>query len=175
MAIDFLCGFVKINITIKEVGKMKKGTVIIILFVFAGLFYGCGKKQQPLEEMQQPMSMETLVTMSTTSTAQEQVRAPEVKASTSVLGPVSSSVSKLGPLPPSGPYKPTPNDIQTALKNAGFYTGAIDGKIGPNSKKAITEFQKSNDLVVDGKVGPKTWAVLSRYLSPVVQDSAKPR
>ncbi|MFA5310714.1 MAG: peptidoglycan-binding domain-containing protein [Candidatus Omnitrophota bacterium] len=154
---------------------MKKGAVIITLFVLAGLFYGCGKKQQPLEEMQQPMSMETLVTMSTTSTASEQVKAPEAKTSVaSVLGPVSSSVSKLDPLPPSGPYKPTPNDIQTALKNAGFYTGAIDGKIGPNSKKAITEFQKSNDLVVDGKVGPKTWAVLSRYLSPVAQDSAKP-
>jgi len=156
--------------------EMKKGIVIIIFFVLAGLFYGCGKKQQPLEEMQQPMSMETLVTMSTTSPAPEQVKVPEAKINTtSVLGPVSSSASKLDPLPPAGPYKPTPNDIQTALKNAGFYTGAIDGKIGPNSKKAITEFQKSNDLVVDGKVGPKTWAVLSRYLSSPAQDTGNVR
>ncbi|MCX5716492.1 MAG: peptidoglycan-binding domain-containing protein, partial [Candidatus Omnitrophica bacterium] len=43
--------------------------------------------------------------------------------------------------------------IQTALKNAGLYIGQIDGKIGPLTKKAIEEFQKSNGLKVDGKVG----------------------
>lgn len=56
-------------------------------------------------------------------------------------------------------------DIQTALKNAGFYTGAIDGKIGPKTKSAISEFQKAKGLVADGKVGPKTWAELEKYLS----------
>ncbi|MBI4433058.1 MAG: peptidoglycan-binding protein [Candidatus Omnitrophica bacterium] len=55
--------------------------------------------------------------------------------------------------------------IQTALKNAGFYSGNIDGKIGPASKRAIEEFQRANNLTVDGKVGPKTWSVLERYLS----------
>lgn len=54
--------------------------------------------------------------------------------------------------------------IQVALKNAGFYTGAIDGKIGPASRKAVEAFQKQNGLKVDGKVGPKTWAVLEGYL-----------
>jgi peptidoglycan hydrolase-like protein with peptidoglycan-binding domain len=55
-------------------------------------------------------------------------------------------------------------DIQTALKNAGFYAGAIDGKIGPKSKEAILNFQKANGLKVDGKIGPKTWAALEKYL-----------
>lgn len=55
--------------------------------------------------------------------------------------------------------------IQTALKNAGFYNGSIDGKIGPASKRAIEAFQKSNNLKVDGKVGPKTWAAMEKYLS----------
>ena len=55
-------------------------------------------------------------------------------------------------------------EIQMALKNAGFYTGAIDGKIGPKSKQAILDFQKANGLKVDGKVGPKTWAALEKYL-----------
>ncbi|MDD3905807.1 MAG: peptidoglycan-binding domain-containing protein [Candidatus Omnitrophica bacterium] len=55
-------------------------------------------------------------------------------------------------------------DIQTALKNAGFYAGSIDGKIGPKTKKAIGEFQKSKGLKADGKVGPKTWAELEKYL-----------
>ena len=56
-------------------------------------------------------------------------------------------------------------DIQKALKNAGLYTGAIDGKIGPKTKRAIEEFQKSKGLKVDGKVGPKTWAELEKNLS----------
>ncbi len=55
--------------------------------------------------------------------------------------------------------------IQTALKNAGLYQGAIDGKIGPASKRAIETFQSNNGLKVDGKVGPKTWAVLETYLN----------
>lgn len=55
--------------------------------------------------------------------------------------------------------------IQTALKNAGYYNGAIDGKIGPASKRAIEAFQKSKSLKVDGKVGPITWAALEPYLS----------
>ena len=55
-------------------------------------------------------------------------------------------------------------DIQKALKNAGFYTGSADGKIGPKTKKAIEEFQSSKGLKADGKVGPKTWAELEKYL-----------
>ena len=55
-------------------------------------------------------------------------------------------------------------DIQRALKNAGFYAGQIDGKIGPKSKKAIEDFQRQHALKVDGKIGPKTWAELEKYL-----------
>jgi hypothetical protein len=55
-------------------------------------------------------------------------------------------------------------DIQTALKNAGFYNGAVDGKIGPKTKSAIEEFQKAKGLKADGRVGPKTWAELEKYL-----------
>ena len=55
-------------------------------------------------------------------------------------------------------------EIQKALKAAGLYEGAIDGKIGQKTKKAIEEFQKSKGLKVDGKVGPKTWAEMEKYL-----------
>lgn len=55
-------------------------------------------------------------------------------------------------------------DIQRALKAAGFYTGTIDGKIGPATKKAVMDFQKANGLKADGKVGPKTMAALDKYL-----------
>lgn len=64
----------------------------------------------------------------------------------------------------SGPFKPTNKEIQVALKNAGFYKGEIDGDIGPLSKEAIREFQARNNLVIDGRLGPKTWELLSKYL-----------
>jgi peptidoglycan hydrolase-like protein with peptidoglycan-binding domain len=61
-------------------------------------------------------------------------------------------------------FKPTTKEIQTALKNAGFDPGSFDGKIGPRTRQAIKDFQKSKGLVPDGVVGPKTWVNLSKYL-----------
>ena len=61
-------------------------------------------------------------------------------------------------------FRPTTKEVQTALKNAGFDPGSFDGKIGPRTRQAIKDFQKSKGLVPDGVVGPKTWANLSKYL-----------
>ena len=58
----------------------------------------------------------------------------------------------------------SPEKIQTALKNAGYYDGTIDGKIGKKSKKAITEFQRDHNLKADCIVGGKTWAEMRKYL-----------
>lgn len=55
-------------------------------------------------------------------------------------------------------------DIQTALKNAGYYTGTIDGKIGPKTRNAIMKFQEEHGLKVDGVVGKGTWELLGEYL-----------
>jgi peptidoglycan hydrolase-like protein with peptidoglycan-binding domain len=65
----------------------------------------------------------------------------------------------------SGKKSLTHKDIQLALKNAGFYNGHIDGKIGKSTKKAIREFQKTNGLKADGIVGPKTRDLLLQYLT----------
>lgn len=54
--------------------------------------------------------------------------------------------------------------VQKALKNAGYYKGSIDGKIGPMSRKAIVEFQKNHGLTSDGIVGKKTWREMELYL-----------
>lgn len=62
------------------------------------------------------------------------------------------------------PQKATSKNIQIALKKAGFYKGAIDGKIGKDTKKAVLGFQKTNGLTADGVVGKKTWTKLSKYL-----------
>lgn len=60
--------------------------------------------------------------------------------------------------------KPTPYDVQQALKNAGFYQGSVDGKPGPQTRNAIREFQRVQGLKVDGVVGKRTWEKLSPHL-----------
>jgi len=54
--------------------------------------------------------------------------------------------------------------IQRSLKKIGLYKGPVDGIIGKKTRRAIEKFQGSNGLVVDGKVGPKTWSKLKEYL-----------
>ncbi|MCA9409030.1 MAG: peptidoglycan-binding protein [Candidatus Omnitrophica bacterium] len=55
-------------------------------------------------------------------------------------------------------------DVQKALKNAGYYEGAIDGKVGKKTKSAISNFQKDHGLKADGIIGRKTWSELKNYL-----------
>ena len=62
------------------------------------------------------------------------------------------------------PDKATAEQIQRALKNAGFYKGFIDGKIGEQTKSALIEFQKAHNIKVDGIIGKETWAELYNYL-----------
>jgi peptidoglycan hydrolase-like protein with peptidoglycan-binding domain len=50
--------------------------------------------------------------------------------------------------------------LQTELNNAGFNCGAVDGIYGVKTDKAARNYQKACGLVVDGIVGPKTWAAL---------------
>jgi peptidoglycan hydrolase-like protein with peptidoglycan-binding domain len=42
-----------------------------------------------------------------------------------------------------------------------LYTGAIDGIFGPITDAAVREYQQKHELVVDGWVGPITWASLT--------------
>jgi murein L,D-transpeptidase YcbB/YkuD len=65
---------------------------------------------------------------------------------------------------PSGLELPA-MDIQKALKHAGYFAGAIDGKIGPDSREAIRSFQRDNGLTSDGVCGRQTWNKLKTHLA----------
>ena len=60
--------------------------------------------------------------------------------------------------------------IQAALKNAGFYRGSVDGKMGPATTEAIKSCQRANGLKADGVVGKKTRANLMKYLTGSNED-----
>lgn len=50
--------------------------------------------------------------------------------------------------------------LQTVLRTRGYYKGAIDGKFGAMTDKAVRAFQKTHKLKRDGKVGKQTTIAL---------------
>ena len=54
--------------------------------------------------------------------------------------------------------------IQQALKNAGYYKGTVDGKMGGHTKKALKKFQHANGLKADGVAGRRTMIELQKHL-----------
>ena len=52
------------------------------------------------------------------------------------------------------------SQIQTRLKNWGYYTGGVDGVFGKLTEKAVKYFQSSNGLNADGIVGTQTLSKL---------------
>ena len=65
--------------------------------------------------------------------------------------------------------RPNIKQIQTALRNAGYNPGKIDGRMGGQTREAIKSFQRANNITVDGKVGKKTWELLRVYLEKKVK------
>ena len=55
---------------------------------------------------------------------------------------------------------PTVSEIQTRLKNWGYYNGEVDGVYGSQTEKAVRWFQQKNGLSADGQVGDQTLAAL---------------
>ncbi|MFA4842248.1 MAG: peptidoglycan-binding domain-containing protein [Candidatus Omnitrophota bacterium] len=147
---------------------MRKFVVMVLCLGVAVCVVGCRKKQLSLEEMQEPMSMEALSKMP----AEQQSIEMQAQATTTEA-PKQAEIGVVAPVQVTPAAKPTNEEIQIALKNAGFYTGEIDGKVGPMTRRATEEFQKANNLKVDGKVGTQTWGLLSPYLNPPADTKVK--
>ena len=145
---------------------------LAVLAIISTALYGCkGKVEKPAEEASVEATATDLMPQSdamlaAATQAQQTVVEPAQSVATETIPPTSAVGQALGKSQASMavPLVDRNKDVQTALKNAGFYTGSIDGKIGPKTKGAIQEFQKAKGLKVDGKAGPKTWAEMEKYL-----------
>jgi peptidoglycan hydrolase-like protein with peptidoglycan-binding domain len=49
---------------------------------------------------------------------------------------------------------------QTALKEKGLYSGPIDGRIGPKTRQAISQFQRQNGLKQTAQLDSRTMSEL---------------
>lgn len=54
----------------------------------------------------------------------------------------------------------TVSQVQTALKNQGFYFGSVDGVYGSATEQAVKKYQARYGLTVDGMVGKATFNAL---------------
>lgn len=147
---------------------MKNVVPLGLALIFALLVSSCEKKAKTGK-----IDLDTEeVTEETVTTSLEDIADLSVTQPSDIPGAtVATSASRASQNPPLGaiPETPTSGQIQQALKNVNLYHGKIDGVIGPKTRKAIEDFQSQNNLVVDGKVGPKTWGLLGQHLNqPVV-------
>lgn len=62
--------------------------------------------------------------------------------------------------------------VQKALSELGYDPGKIDGKDGPNTQKAVREFQAASSIKIDGIVGPQTRQSLVEELDRRSQEEA---
>jgi peptidoglycan hydrolase-like protein with peptidoglycan-binding domain len=129
--------------------------LLLIVLAFCIVLSGC-KRKEPESPFKSDLSKyDSIVTVIST----DEVEEPIVDEEAEELKVMSIEIDS------SNSIAPTPKQVQTALQNAGYYKGEIDGKIGPKSREAIINFQKDAGLVADGKVGPNTWAKLKEHLS----------
>ena len=57
--------------------------------------------------------------------------------------------------------------LQVALREKGFYHGAIDGIAGPMTARGVRAFQRNARITVDGIAGPQTRRALGRLGRPL--------
>lgn len=151
---------------------MDKNTVLKTMFVVLGVSVsmpGCGwqgthstaSQAKPVMAQNEVVVASTPITQAT-APAESSGQAAELKQEGTALisAPVDITLKNKA--------------VQLALRNANFYSGEIDGKIGPKTKEAIKKFQLSKDLTADGVVGSRTWMELKAYLPEEQSSRGKP-
>ncbi|HXY81198.1 MAG TPA: peptidoglycan-binding domain-containing protein [Gaiellaceae bacterium] len=121
-------------------GAAVLAVLLLIGLAAGGVFSGGGKKAAPPAA---PTTTPTATVTPSTGPATTPVRVP---TSTLKLGDKGAQVTIL----------------QRALKSLGYAPGAIDGKYGPSTQRAVARFQRAAKLATDGIVGPKTLAALAQ-------------
>ena len=155
--------------------RMRKRVVALILFMSMSVVSGCAtvkpnravkvdpkvRVQQLEEELRQKDAEIDALKDQMAQSSYDYPSRPTSNYGSAAVSKGSASVNIIGPSLTGVSVK----SIQKALKNAGYYTGSVDGQAGAKTKDAVKAFQKSKGLTADGIVGKTTWSVLSRYLN----------
>ncbi len=156
--------------------ESRKFLLIAICGVLAVGVAGCVGNDKYNKDMNMLRSQMQLVQSDVENlrTGQQKIEEDLTEVSKIKSAPVSSGgVSVTGEVyrTPSGFTLPS-RDIQKALKNAGYYNGPIDGKVGSGTRSAIKQFQEDQGLSADGVCGRNTWSKLQPFLTGASTASA---
>lgn len=158
---------------------MKKSFVLVVAAITA-MFFVSGCDTVPKKFKQEVAGIKSRVDSLETKVEGVESKQQEVERATSEqaqtleemkTAKVSREVTNVSVKPREFKTRGRIKEIQTCLKNAGFYTGKINGVKTKRTRKAIREFQKANGLKADGIVGPKTWELLNKYAAGPAQAS----
>ena len=134
---------------------------------------GCARKKNKVDALQAQVNTISDELVRLDQSVQElrgSAHANEGGAASSAVSSDSGAASYGGGVyrTPSGFELPAAN-IQKALKNAGYYKGTVDGKIGSATKEAVKAFQADNGLEADGVVGRRTWDKMKVHLGGAIK------
>lgn len=65
-----------------------------------------------------------------------------------------NSLAPTAGLTPAEAFTEKVKRVQSGLKAYGYYNGVVDGVVGPDTKAALSKFQKDFDLTVTGTITP---------------------
>jgi peptidoglycan hydrolase-like protein with peptidoglycan-binding domain len=143
----------------------KKGLRLLIISILALSLSGCATTKRKQNEMEMQGLKNQISFLETQLQAKdEEINSLKEATKKSQEDKEAQIVKSRKRIIPEIKSRPNVRQIQIALKNAGLNPGRIDAKLGKQTKDAIKEFQKANNLKADGKVGKKTWELLKEYL-----------
>jgi peptidoglycan hydrolase-like protein with peptidoglycan-binding domain len=145
----------------------KKSIVFVVVACFAvASLAGCSGAQKKRDEEMKGIKTK----VDTLESKVEGIESKQSEADKALAAKEAESMNQAGaqaanitPGSKIGTSKEDIKAIQAALRNAGFYSGKIDGVKGKQTRKAVKGFQRANGLTPDGVVGSRTWELLSRY------------
>ena len=168
-------GFVTLNEIVaglKQEGLMWVGRMVVVV-IGAGMLSGCatGKTRADLARLQSQVGLleervgqlERSGLSGSPSTSSWSETSPAAGAAAAPVTEPAKGAVTVKHASSKSTLKPTTREIQQALKNAGFYQGPVDGKMGAQTGDAIKEFQRVHGLTDDGVAGKHTWAKLKAY------------
>ncbi len=116
---------------------------------------------EPIQPQQELVSIGKTQTQGTTNTQKQFADGFTVEQAADAMQTTAAQISSDKP----GSSPEGIQQIQQALKLAGYDPGPTDGRMGGRTKTAIRDFQTANGLQADGKVGHRTWSKLQAAVS----------
>ena len=145
---------------------MKRFFAVAVAAFFLFSLGGCATSRKQTELADQGLKNQIAALEAQAQAKDEEIASLKDALARATVEKEDASVRRTGKKKAVGEVKSRPKvkDIQTALRNAGYNPGSVDGRMGRQTVDAVKAFQRTHNLPADGKVGKQTWELLKEYL-----------